>query len=192
MIFFPLDTDEFLSQHAVNSIRSRSGDHGYLDWRMAWPVNAFDTLANDVDSLQKHAFKFMSSGYLGNKHYMRSVLIEKGYSWSQGAHEIFSRLGFTQKSEKIGNMIHIPVRSPLQINKKFGRGFNAHLDKALNKRDKEGSVIYTKHWKIRSELLDFPHELVKDAIQRYLPSDAQIIDGNLGTWSELFDASLFQ
>ncbi len=186
-IFYPLDTDEFISEETLKRISASAEPCGYLDWRLAWPINLFDSKEEEIELLENQVFRTMPNGYLGNKHFMRTSLLRRGYQWGQGAHELYTRLGFIRKGHKFGEMIHVPVRSYAQIRKKFGRGFAAHLDKALSGKDHEGDTIYVKHWKLRTDLLEKPTELLEDALKKYLPTESDLSQSSVLKWRELFD-----
>lgn len=186
VIFLPLDTDEFLSQNTIDKICKSSLLYGYLDWQMYWPLDACTSdHSNDIFLSTK---KFVSSDidYLGNKHFMRSSILKKGYLFGQAAHEVYTRFGFLKRGPKVGNMIHIPVRDFQQVYSKFSRGLNAHFDKALSTQDAGGENVYAKHWKVRSELLPNRENFVRDAILRYLPVGADINNQNTKDWNDLF------
>jgi hypothetical protein len=186
-IFYPLDTDEFISEEMLKRIIASAEPCGYLDWRLAWPIDLFDSKEEEIELLENQAFRAMPNGYLGNKHFMRTSLLRNGYQWGQGAHELYSRLGYIRKGDKFGEMIHIPVRSYTQIRKKFGRGFAAHLDKALSGNDHEGDTIFVKHWRLRTDLLEKPSELLEDALKKYLPTESDLSQSSVLKWTDLFD-----
>ena len=187
VIFFPLDTDEFLSQEIIDKIRKSSQGYGYLDWRMCWPNDVFISGESNEVSIFEKSFITTSFDYLGNKHFLRSTLLEDGYLWGQAAHDVFNRMGFIKKGLKLGNMTHMPVRSFEQIYSKFSRGSEAHSDRALNAKDGEGENIFTKHWKVLPELLSDHESVVKDAILRYLPPGTDISKGTIKSWVELIE-----
>jgi hypothetical protein len=73
----------------------------------------------------------------------------------------------------------------MQVTEKFNRGSSAYDDRALSRKDADGENIFSKHWKIDSQLQPNPELLVIDSLAKYLPIGTEVESMGGVKWEDL-------